>query len=216
MAVQSTTFQATVPSSAQMAHGPTVHGPTVKVGQPFDRDNVRWYPVTITDGSEVVNIEAPFTCRELEDDLLSKVLVVDLKEIEGGMAIARMNSKQIIIRVSFDGRNRLTPASFSELRELVLKTTQGLGQNFMESDVKELTMTNSSLFACQIFLSPAIKETVEKVDGKVVSTMTTRSGSCVRGYSTQQALYCLIDKTYTGVLEAHTKAFISSFTVTRL
>ncbi len=214
MSVQSTKFQATVPSLEQMTHKPRV-----AVGQPFDRDAIRWYPITVTDGNEVVNIEAPFTRDKLCDDKPSEVKAWDLENIEGGMIIGRVGSDQLIMRVPFDGRNRRTPASFPELRELVSKTTEGLGQKFMESDIKELTITNSSLFACQIFLEPKsfYKKTVEIVDGKRVTKEETQSvsGSCIRVYSTQQAFYCLIDKTYTGVLKAHTEAFISSFTVTR-
>jgi hypothetical protein len=215
MSVRPTTSQATAQSSTM---GQMTHKPRVDVGQPFDRDTIRWYPVTIADGNEVVNIEAPFTRDKLCDDKPSEVKVMDLNEMEGGMIIGRVGSDQLIIRVPFDGRSRRTPASFPELRELVLKTTQDLGQNcFMESDVKELTMTHSNLFACQISLEPRIisyQETVK--DGKTVKETRTQHGTCVRGYSTQQALYCLIDKSYTGVLKAHTKAFISSFTVTRL
>jgi hypothetical protein len=210
MTVKSTDLQATVQS---LTMGQMAHKPRVEVGQPFDRDTIRWYPVTITDGNEVVNIEAPFTRPKSCDNDPSEVQVVDLKEIKDGMAIGLVGSDQFIIRVPFDGENRRTPASFPELKELVLKTTQDLGQNFMESDVKELTITN--LFACQVFLNPEVEKTVEIVDGKSVITRS-RPGSCIRIYSTQQALYYLIDRTYTGVLTAHTEAFVSSFKVTRL
>src|SRR4051812_27144394 len=102
MSVQCADLQATVPS---LTMSQMTHKPRVEVGQPFDRDHVRWYPVTITNGNEVINIEAPFSRDKSCENEPSEVQVVDLEEIKDGIAIGRVGSEQFIIRVSFDGGN---------------------------------------------------------------------------------------------------------------
>lgn len=193
-------------SSSLSVEKSTAQDPIAKTRAPFDRDNARWTPITITVGTETCEIEALFDVKNPSNQLPDEIMACPVKELKAMTAITRPGSYHVILCAPFEKLQKQPPGSFADFQTVVKTGMLALlprdAKELESAIAEEMQAPNGALFSLQMHIAPK-------------GETTSKAASLIRAYATKNAIYILSDRSVDAATNPHTLSFFSSFKIER-